>query len=296
MTFTEPTKIAQLVVEALENLRIPHFIGGSLASSLHGIPRATQDIDIIADIKPRQVTSLVKLLGTMFYIDEQMVKDAIKHHSSFNIIHLDTMFKIDIFCIGDDPLLHSEMARRERYEISDEHPYELTIASAEDIILHKLNPELIILSDLIRQPLFVPDSMPLSTLLREFQAKKKHMAIVLDEYGGTAGVITLEDILEELVGEIQDEYDTEQPPLVKHSDTVAYAEGAVWPGAVNELMDSTLPEDRAETLAGLVIDHLGSLPSKDDTVIIADMKITILTIVENRLTRLKLERIAPQTV
>jgi len=162
----------------------------------------------------------------------------------------------------------------------------------KDIIIHKLNPELIILADLIRQPLYVPDSIPLSKLLREFQAKKKHIAVVLDEYGGTAGIITLEDILEELVGEIQDEYDVEQPPLVKHSDTVAFAEGAVWPGAVNELMNSNLPEDKAETLAGLFIDHLGRLPEKDETATIADILFSVLEREGNRLLRLKLEKIA----
>ena len=170
------------------------------------------------------------------------------------------------------------------------------ILYTRDLVLHKLNPDLIIIKDLIRKPTFVPDSMPLATLLRDFQRKKNQFAVVLDDFGGTAGIVTIEDILEELVGEIQDEDERGEVPLVRHSDSVAFADGSVWPGAVNELMDANLPEDRAETLAGLVIDHLGRLPSKDDTIIIADMKITILTTVENRLTRLKLERIAAQTV
>ena len=164
-----------------------------------------------------------------------------------------------------------------------------------DLIHQKLNPELLILRDLIRKPVFVPDSMPLSILLRDFQRKKNQFAIVLDEFGGTGGIVTLEDILEELVGEIQDEDERGEMPLVRHSESIAYADGSVWPGAVNELMNSTLPEDRAETLAGLVIDHVGHLPSKDDTVIIGDMKITILSLVDKRLTRLKLERVQPQT-
>jgi len=170
------------------------------------------------------------------------------------------------------------------------------ILYTRDLVHHKLNPDLIIIKDLIRKPTFVPDSMPLATLLRDFQRKKNQFAVVLDDFGGTAGIVTIEDILEELVGEIQDEDERGEVPLVRHSETVAFADGSVWPGAVNELMDSNLPEDRAETLAGLVIDHLGRLPSKDDTIIITDMKITILTTVENRLTRLKLERIASQTV
>jgi len=164
----------------------------------------------------------------------------------------------------------------------------------KDIIIHKLNPQLIILKDLLRKPLFVPDSMSLSKLLNVFQKQKKHIAIVLDEFGGTAGIITLEDVLEELVGEIQDEYDMEPEPLVKHSDTVAYAEGSVWPGSVNELMNSKLPEDKTDTLAGLFIDHLGRLPEKNESIIIADMKITVLEQEDNRLVRLKLEKVKPK--
>ncbi len=165
------------------------------------------------------------------------------------------------------------------------------ILYTKDLIHHKLNPNLIVLSDLIRKPTFVPDSMPLSRLLKDFQRKKNQFAVVLDEFGGTAGIITIEDILEELVGEIQDEDDTKEHPLVKHSDTVAFADGAVWPGAVNELMGSHLPEDKVETLAGLVIDHIGRLPYKGESIVIEDMKITVLTLDQNRLTRLKLERV-----
>ncbi len=165
----------------------------------------------------------------------------------------------------------------------------------KDIIHHKLNPELIILKDLVRRAVFVPDSMPLARLLRDFQRKKNQFAVVLDEFGGTAGNVTLEDILEELVGEIQDERDTKAPPLVKHSAAVAFADGAVWPGAVNELMDSNLPEDNVDTLAGLVIDFLGRVPQKNESTDIADMRITILEQQDNRLTRLKLEKLSQTT-
>lgn len=164
----------------------------------------------------------------------------------------------------------------------------------KDLVHHKLNPQLIILKDLIRTATFVPDSMPLSKLLQDFRRKKNQLAVVLDEFGGTAGIVTLEDILEELVGEIQDEDDTKAPPLVKHSDTIIYVDGLVWPGAINELMNSRLPEDRAETIAGLVISHLGRLPDKDETIVIADMRIVILEQEHTRLTRLKLEKITPK--
>ncbi len=172
----------------------------------------------------------------------------------------------------------------------------LGVLFTKDLIHHKLNPQLIILKDLIRTATFVPDSMPLSKLLWNFQRKKNQLAVVLDEFGGTAGIVTLEDILEELVGEIQDEDDTKVSPLVKHSDTVVYADGSVWPGAINEIMDSHLPEDRAETIAGLVINHIGRLPEKDETIVIADMRIVILEQEQTRLTRLRLEKTTPKAV
>ncbi len=165
----------------------------------------------------------------------------------------------------------------------------------KDLIYHKLNPELIILKDMIRKATFVPDSMPLSKLLSDFQRKKNQFAVVLDDFGGTAGIITLEDILEELVGEIQDEHETKELPLVKHSDTIAYADGTIWPGAINELMGSNLPEENVETLAGLVIDHLGRVPTKNETAEIADMRITVLEQRGNRLARLKLEKISSRS-
>jgi len=159
----------------------------------------------------------------------------------------------------------------------------------KDLVLQKLNPELIHLHDLLRKPTFVPDSLPASRLLHDFQRKKYRLAIVLDEFGGTAGIVTLQDVLEELVGEIQEEDDDAAPELVRHSNSIAFADGSVWPGAVNELMNSHLPEDQAETLAGLVIDALGRLPNEKESLRIADMKITVLEKEDKRLARLKLE-------
>ncbi len=165
------------------------------------------------------------------------------------------------------------------------------ILYVKDIIVQKLNPELIIVKDLCHTATFVPDSMPLSKLLNELQLTKKHMAIVLDEFGGTAGIITFEDIIEELVGEIRDEYDFESEPLTKHSENVAYAEASVWPGAVNELINCNLPEDDVDTLAKLFIDTLGKLPENDDTIVVADVKMTALQIENNRILKIKIEKI-----
>ena len=227
-----------------------------------------------------------ELIKSVFDFADMTVRRALTPRTDVVAIEIDADPKEILELIIDN-----EYSRYPIYEKDLDHI--IGVLYTKDIIIHKLDPHLIILKDLVRKPLFVPDSMPLSQLLRLFQRKKRHIAIVLDEFGGTAGIITLEDILEELVGEIQDEYDVEQPPLVKHSDTVAYAEGSVWPGDINELMDSNLPEDKAETVAGLFIDHLGRLPEEDETATIGDMIVSVLEREDNRLSRLKLEKVAP---
>lgn len=166
------------------------------------------------------------------------------------------------------------------------------ILHSKDLMARTVELDKVTLAGLMRVPAFVPDSMPLPTLLSEFQRGRNHMAIVLDEFGGTAGIITLEDIIEELVGEIQDEYDTEAAPIVKHSSMLLYADGDVWPGDANELIDSHLPEEGHDTLAGLIMSTLGRLPHKHETVAIADAHLTVLAKRGNRILRLKVEKIA----
>ncbi len=138
MHLAEPVQVTHRIAQTFENLGIQYLVGGSLASSLHGIPRATQDVDIVADIKPNQVAPLVNKLQGDFYIDADMIQDAIKNHSSFNIIHLATMFKVDIFILKPDHNSQQEMMRREPYQLSDNPKHLLYLATAEDIIIHKL--------------------------------------------------------------------------------------------------------------------------------------------------------------
>lgn len=138
MILTEPLEMTQRITTVFERLHVPYFIGGSLASSLHGIPRATHDVDLVADIRLQHVSLLVNALEMEFYIDAQMIHDAIRHQTSFNVLHLATMFKIDIFVLQSNPDSQAEMARRESYQVSDDPEQRLFLASAEDTILHKL--------------------------------------------------------------------------------------------------------------------------------------------------------------
>jgi putative hemolysin len=149
----------------------------------------------------------------------------------------------------------------------------------------------------MRPALFVPEGKAVPELLRELQARRVHMAIVVDEYGGTAGLVTIEDILEEIVGEIQDEYDTE-PPLVEPLPDGAYV--------VNAGMEMTdfeqlmgvrwaTEEQEREPLAGFILDLLGHIPTVGEEIRIDPLRFTVLEMDNQRLSKLRVERIVDET-
>jgi len=131
-------EIALGVVRIFENLGIEYYIGGSLASSAFGIARSTMDIDIAADIKQGQAAILEERLQTDFYVDREMIERAIREKSSFNIVHLETMFKIDIFVLSDEPYDQQTMIRRLRRALTEDGTHQADFSSPEDIILRKL--------------------------------------------------------------------------------------------------------------------------------------------------------------
>jgi putative hemolysin len=137
------------------------------------------------------------------------------------------------------------------------------------------------LRSLLRTPVFVPESMTIDDLLHEFQRRKVHIAIVLDEYGGTAGLLTIEDLLEEIVGEIQDEYDTEEPMVVRLSDDEARVDGRADVDDLAEIFDTVLgleDEDEYDTVGGLIYHRIGGVPSPGDVVEVDGLELTVETI------------------
>jgi putative hemolysin len=133
---------------------------------------------------------------------------------------------------------------------------------------------------LLRPPVFVPESMTVDDLLHEFQRRKVHIAIVLDEYGGTAGLVTIEDLLEEIVGEIQDEFDTEEPMVVRISDDEARIDGRADVDDLAELFDITLgleDEDEYDTVGGLIYHRIGGVPKPGDQVLVNGLTLTVET-------------------
>jgi hypothetical protein len=138
MPLSEPLTVTLALTSIFDKIGISYLVGGSLASSLHGIPRATQDVDIVADIRANQISVLVKEMTGAWYIDEKQAREALLHFSSFNTIHLESMYKVDVFILKKDPLSSKEMDRRIKFQVSGDSEKSLYIATAEDIILQKL--------------------------------------------------------------------------------------------------------------------------------------------------------------
>jgi CBS domain containing-hemolysin-like protein len=141
------------------------------------------------------------------------------------------------------------------------------VVYAKDLLrhLHAGKPE-VPLDTIMREPYFVPETKKVSELLREMQQKRVHITIVLDEYGSVVGLATIEDLLEELVGEIADEYDREEPQIEPVDEDTFRVNGRLSIDDVNELLDVDLPHDEWDTVAGLMYGLLGSVPTQGETV------------------------------
>ena len=131
--------------------------------------------------------------------------------------------------------------------------------------------------ELMYEPYFVPESKKIDELLKELQVKKQHMAVVLDEYGSFAGIVTVEDMLEELVGEIMDEFDEEEPEVQQVEENVYLVDARAWVEHLNEDLDLVLPlTDAYESIGGLVIDRLGHIPRRGEVVKLEESNITLV--------------------
>jgi len=164
---------------------------------------------------------------------------------------------------------------------------------ARDLVPLLAHPELIVLRDLLRQPHFVPWSKPIDLLLREMQRKKLHMAVVVDEYGGVMGICTLEDVLEQIVGEIHDEYETDEGKAVEAlADGGFAAQGSTPIAEFNRSTGLGVPEDQAyETVAGFVNMLAGAIPAVGDRFFWKGWLFTVSEADRRRATRVRVNRV-----
>lgn len=147
---------------------------------------------------------------------------------------------------------------------------------------------------LVRPVHYVPDTAKADTLLRDLLKNRVHMAAVVDEYGGTAGVLTIEDALEEIVGEIRDEYDAaEEPDYVRVSESEALFKAKVPVSEVNDLLSIHLPTEESDTLGGLVYSHLGKMPKPGDHLVVDGIKLTVTAVFGRRIKQVRVKNPGP---
>ena len=180
--------------------------------------------------------------------------------------HRKDIFAVDIN-ISTEELL--EELSQEEYRYSRIPVYEETIDEIKGIlyvkdVLKNINKKSFKVKNVVKEAYFVSQNRLINEVFRELQKNKKQIAIILDEYGGTAGLITMEDILEELVGDIYDEYDEEEKEFEKIDDNTYILSGSLPIYDVNKLLDADIPEGDYDTISGYLQDKLGRIPEDDE--------------------------------
>jgi CBS domain containing-hemolysin-like protein len=205
--------------------------------------------------------------------------------------------RVNMVCIRKDATIDNlkDLIIKEKYSRIPVYKDRLDnmegIVMAKDILeysddKHKAQP----IEALIRPVAFVPEAMPVPDLLREFQKVKTKMAIVVDEHGGVSGLVTMEDVVEEIVGEIQDEYDTEEAQIVENAPLDFTVSGSTEVEELEELFDVELAEDDFITVGGLITHNLGRLPHKGETLTIKGLNLEVLDVDQKKVKKLRIHK------
>jgi len=192
-----------------------------------------------------------------------------------------------------DLVKRSGKSRIPIYEDTDDQI--VGIVHAKDLLMAVLQSDKPSLRKIMRPPMFVPEGKSLNDLLREMRQSRSEMAIVQDEFGGTAGVVTTEDIVEELVGEIVDEYDVEEPEIVQVDGDTYLVHGKVHVDDLNSVLNSELDSEEFDTIAGYVFGLFGRQPKREESIESGGLKFTIAETDGRRIKKLKVDRL-PQAV
>lgn len=176
--------------------------------------------------------------------------------------------------------------------VDGDRDHVLGILLAKDL-LRLCNGEEVDLRDQLRPAVFIPESKRLNVLLRDFRASRNHIAIVVDEYGGVAGLVTIEDVLEQIVGDIEDEYDYDEAEdnILSESDGALRVKAQTEIGDFNQAIGASFADDEFDTVGGLVANAFGRLPKRGETVEIAGFRFQVMRADSRRLHTLKVTRL-----
>ena len=223
-----------------------------------------------------------EMINNIFEFDNKEVCDIMTHRTEIVGIPITASIK-EIMDIVKE-------AKFTRYPVYEENIDDIIgILNIKDFIQLTEDRNDFCLKNIIRQPYFVPSSKKADELFRELQSTKIHMAVVIDEYGGTAGIVTIEDLLEEIVGNIFDEYDEEEKEFEKLDENTFIISGVTSLDRVTEVLDVDLPVDDYDTLSGFIIGQLGRIPEEGETpeVEFEEIVFKVEKVEEKRIARVK---------
>ena len=207
--------------------------------------------------------------------------------------------QMDCVSIDDEPEAFIPLVletRHSRFPVIGESKDDVVgILLAKELLNYYRNPESFSLRDTLRPAVFIPESKRLNVLLREFRTNRNHIAIVVDEYGGVSGLVTIEDVLEQIVGDIEDEYDFDETEdnIIAEGGGRFRVKAQTEVGDFNTRFGSRLADETVDTIGGLVVHAFGRLPKRGETVTIGEWRFRIVRADSRRIHTLQAEKVAP---
>lgn len=223
-----------------------------------------------------------KMIYSIFQLGDTLAREIMIPRIDITALDVQTPFEPAV-----DDLLKSGYSRVPVYEESIDTV--LGLLYTKDLLrVWRQHDQVKSLRDLLRPAYFIPEAKKVDELLAEMQSQRIHMAVVVDEYGGVAGLVTLEDIVEEIVGEIQDEFDqAEELPYQELGDGEYLFQGKIGLDDFNEIMGSSLPSDEAETLGGLIYNRIGRVPTSGESIQVEDILLTVAQVSGRRIRKIR---------
>ncbi len=230
-----------------------------------------------------------KMIHSIFELGSTLVREIMVPRIDMLVLEVGTPFPDAV-----DAFLNSGHSRVPVYEDTVDNI--LGLLYAKDLLrVWREGEELESLRPLLRQAYFVPEAKKVDDLLEEMQRQRVHMAVVVDEYGGIAGLVTLEDIVEEIVGEIQDEYDQgEELPYEAQANGDYLFQGRIDLDDFNEITTSSLPKEEADTLAGFIYSRLGRVPTSGESLRIDNVLLTVEQVIGRRIRKVRVQASLPE--
>ena len=257
--------------------RLTHFISGE--------PEDRDDLlELLRTAQKRQLIEpeALSMIEGVLQVSELRVRDITIPRSQMVVVPQDAEIETVFPLVAESA--HS------RYPVIGEDRTEVVgILLVKDLLLQSLKDRSKVVRDVMRPALYVPESKRLNVLLREFRATRSHMAIVVDEYGAAAGLVTIEDVLEQIVGEIEDEHDFGDEEYIFRKNDREFTLKALTPiEDFNEYFGADLPDDEFDTIGGLIVHHLGHVPKRGEKAELGSFRFIVMRTDSRRVELLKL--------